>query len=93
MIMEGNFSVEKEINKAMEEGKLVIGKERTVKYLKNGKVKTVILASNVPKDILIEIEHNAKISKADVVRYEGNNKELGALCRKPFLVTVVSILK
>ncbi len=87
------FSVEKEINKAMEEGKLIVGKDRTVKYLKNGKVKIVVLASNVPKDILLEIKHNAKISNADVVKYEGDNKELGALCRKPFLVTVVSILK
>ncbi len=85
------MKVEKQINEAMEKGAIVIGTDRTLKELKNGKISTVILASNTPEDIKAELIHTASIANARVIEFEGDSKELGALCRKPFFIAVVGI--
>jgi large subunit ribosomal protein L30e len=87
------MNIQKEIKEAMESKKLVIGSNRTLKELKSGKVKFVIIAGNCPKSIMEDVKHNAKLSKVEINEFSGNGVELGTLCKKPFLAAVVSIKK
>ena len=77
-----------EIRSLIDEGKLIIGTDRTLKALRNGKVKKVFLSSNVSENSKSEIVHLAKIADVDVVDVDESNEELGVLCRKPFAVSV-----
>uniref|UniRef100_A0A5S6R548 Large ribosomal subunit protein eL30 n=1 Tax=Trichuris muris TaxID=70415 RepID=A0A5S6R548_TRIMR len=72
-------------------GKYVLGYRRTLKTLRSGKAKLVILANNTPPLRRSEIEYYAMLAKTGVHHYNGNNIELGTACGKYFHVCVMSI--
>ena len=77
------------IQKAIDEGKVIIGTKETIKAIKNGKVKEVFLASNTLESVRENIEKYAKIAGIKVNILEQDNSALGALCKKPFSITVL----
>ncbi len=78
----------KALRRAMRTGEVYIGSKRTIKALKDGKAKMVIVAKNCPEEVL-EI-----IKRYDVktVTFSGTNMELGAICGKPFSVAALAIV-
>ena len=70
-----------------------MGTERTVKNLKNGKIERVFLSSNCPQNVERDLSHYASLGKADVVRLQCPNDELGVICKKPFSISVLALLK
>ncbi|ORZ31007.1 60S ribosomal protein [Catenaria anguillulae PL171] len=75
----------------MRSGKVALGYRSTLKTLRNGKSKLVIISSNCPALRKSEIEYYAMLSKTFVHHYAGNNIELGTACGKLFRVGVLSI--
>jgi len=65
-----------------------LGSKRTIKALKSGEAKLVVMASNCPKELKQEIEKYDK----PVVMFNGTNMELGAACGKPFSVAALAIV-
>ena len=82
-----------EIKKLLESDKLVIGKDRTLKYLKKGELVKVFLASNLDSESLEDIEHYAALAGTEVVKLTQSNDELGIFCKKPFAIAVMGLLK
>jgi large subunit ribosomal protein L30e len=82
-----------ELRKLLETGKVVIGTDLVMKQMKLGKISKVFLTVNCPDEVKEEIEHYAKISKAEVVLLQIPNDELGVVCKKPFSISVAGILK
>ena len=82
-----------EIRRALKNKKAVIGTEESVKNLKLGKLSKIFLTSNCPESIVSDIEHYARLSNTEVVKLEQPNDELGTVCKKPFAISVISILK
>ncbi|MBI4441031.1 ribosomal L7Ae/L30e/S12e/Gadd45 family protein [Candidatus Woesearchaeota archaeon] len=80
-----------DIKKALEDKKIIIGTERTIKALKEGHVRTVYVTKNCPNQVKNDIAYYGKLAAADIIQLEQPNDELGALCRKPFSVSVVGI--
>ena len=64
-----------EIKKALAEGKVVLGTERTLKSLRLGNIEKVFLTSNCPADVKEQVEHLAKLSKASIT------EDLGPVAR------------
>ncbi|KAG3258688.1 RPL30-like [Ictidomys tridecemlineatus] len=56
---------------------LVLGYKQTLKMIRQGKVKLVILANNYRALRKSEIEYYAMLAKTSVHHYSGNNIELG----------------
>ncbi len=81
------------IRKLAESGKLVIGTARTVKQLKQGRIKAVYITSNCPDSVRENVKKYAGLSKADVVEIELPNEELGVVCKKPFSISIAGIVK
>uniref|UniRef100_A0A7S1A6B9 Ribosomal protein eL8/eL30/eS12/Gadd45 domain-containing protein n=1 Tax=Noctiluca scintillans TaxID=2966 RepID=A0A7S1A6B9_NOCSC len=75
----------------MKSGKYNLGHKSTMKTLRNGKAKLVLIASNCPPLRKSEIEYYAMLSKTGVHHYTGENNELGTACGKYFRVSVLSI--
>lgn len=69
---------------------VVFGTNETVKGLKLGKVKKVLLASNCPQSVKETIAHYAKLANAVVIELDVPDKEIGLLSKKPFGVSVLS---
>ncbi|WP_202319444.1 50S ribosomal protein L30e [Archaeoglobus neptunius] len=79
--------VESLIRAVLKTGGYRLGSKSTLKALKMGEAKAVIVASNCPEDVLEAI----KSYDVKVMVYEGNNMELGAFCGKPFSVAAMAI--
>lgn len=74
-------------------GKLVIGTDRAIKGLKDGTIARLYLARKSPAKVVEDIEHYSKMSGCEVIQLDITNEELGVICKKPFLISVVSVFK
>ena len=81
------------IKKNLGSTRLIIGTEQTIKQLQNGKVATVFISSNCPASVREDLLRYAKMADAEVLELEQSNEELGAVCRKPFLISVLCLKK
>ncbi len=78
----------KALRRAMRTGEVYIGSKRTIKALKEGRAKMVIVAKNCPEEVLEVI----KRYDVKTITYNGTNMELGAICGKPFSVAALAIV-
>ena len=76
----------KELKRAIDTGKVYYGIRQARKALKRGEAKMFIVASNCP--FIEELEN----SGVKVVKYDGHGLQLGAVCGKPFNVSVITIV-
>lgn len=82
-----------EIKKLIKAKGIAIGLERTIKGLRLGKVDTVIISSNCPEKVVRDLDYYAGMGKAETIKVSFTNEELGVVCKKPFSISVLSILK
>ena len=84
-------SVNTRLALVMKSGKYCLGYKQTLKTLRQGKAKLIIVANNTPPLRKSEIEYYAMLAKTGVYHYTGNNVELGTACGKYFRVCAMSI--
>ena len=82
-----------EIKKMVKSGNIIIGTKRTMKSLKLGKVEKVLLSSNCPAGIEKDVSYYAGLSGAEYCKIDYPNDELSLICKKPFSVSVLALLK
>ena len=85
------MSAEEEMKAAMAAKTLVIGSRETLRMLKEGGVKTVILASNAPGSVGRDARHYANLAKVTVHLFSGTAAQLGTFLGKPFGVAACAI--
>jgi large subunit ribosomal protein L30e len=85
--------VNKEIRQAITTGKVAIGADRSLKTLKRGQAKLIIVASNCKPNVRADVEHYAKLANLPVYNFDGDGGELGLACGKPFLVSVLAVVE
>ncbi|AGK60718.1 LSU ribosomal protein L30E [Archaeoglobus sulfaticallidus PM70-1] len=83
------IDVDKALRRALNTGKVYLGSKRTIKALKKGDAKLVIMANNCPE----EIAEKLKQFEIPVITYNGTNIDLGATCGKPFSVSMLAIIE
>ncbi|QIW23107.1 50S ribosomal protein L30e [Sulfolobus sp. S-194] len=83
---------ESELKTLLRTGKVVFGSKKTIKMVKTGKVKMVIIASTLRQDLKDDILAYAKISNIPVYQYNGSAYELGTLCGKPFMISTIGVI-
>ncbi|KAM7292861.1 60S ribosomal protein L30 [Ixodes scapularis] len=84
-------SINSRLALVMKSGKYVLGHKQTIKTLRQGKAKLIIIANNTPPLRKSEIEYYAMLAKTGVHHYTGNNIELGTACGKYYRVCCLSI--
>merc|ERR1711934_619277 len=85
-------SINSRLALVMKSGSAVLGIKQTLKALRQGKSKLVIISSNCPALRKSEIEYYAMLAKTGVRPYAGSNIDLGTACGKYFRVSCISIL-
>ena len=85
-------SFESELKTLLRTGNVVFGTRRTLKMVKNGKVKMVIIATTLRQDLKDDIKTYAKLSNIPVYEYGGSGYELGKLCGKPYMVSTIGVI-
>jgi large subunit ribosomal protein L30e len=82
----------KELRDALKDNSVVMGSKTTIKYLKVGNVKLIVIANNCPESVTKEIEHYSKLSGIEVKKFDGTAKQLGVFCGKPFAIASLAIV-
>ncbi|KAB0370503.1 hypothetical protein FD755_018465 [Muntiacus reevesi] len=85
-------SINSRLQLVMKSGKYVLGYKQTLKMIRQGKAKLVILANNCPALRKSEIEYYAMLAKTGVHHYSGNNIELDTACGKYYRVCTLAII-
>jgi large subunit ribosomal protein L30e len=81
-------SINSRLALVIKSGKYNLGYKETIKQLRGGKAKLIILANNTPHLRRSEIEYYAMLGKTGVHHYNGSNIELGTACGKKILSSV-----
>ncbi len=82
-----------EIKRMLKAGNIVIGTERTIKSLRKGHVQKVLVSSNCSANVEQNIHYYAGLSGAEMHKLDVPNDELGIICKKPFSISVLAVLK
>jgi large subunit ribosomal protein L30e len=77
----------------MKSGKYKLGYRETLRTLRSGRSKLVLVSNNCPTVRQSEIEYYAMLSKTPVHRFDGGNTELGTACGRYFQVSMLTILE
>ena len=78
-----------DLKKALQEKKVIIGADRILKKLRNGKLERVYLSSNCPEILKEDIKHLSKLHKIQVKELKEDNEQLGLVCKKQFSISVL----
>jgi len=87
----GQDSINSKLGLVMKSGKYTLGYKSTVKTLRSGKAKLVLVSSNCPPLRKSEVEYYAMLAKVDVIHFSGGNAELGTACGRYFRVSMLAI--
>ncbi|MEA3229603.1 MAG: ribosomal L7Ae/L30e/S12e/Gadd45 family protein [archaeon] len=87
------MDIETKIKKAAEDDGLVIGVKSVIAKAQLRGLNDIILSSNCPDVLVSNVSHVAELSEIPVERFNKNSRDLGEICRKPFTIAVLGILK
>ena len=79
----------KQLRLKVQEGKLVVGKDRVLKELKAKRLQAVFVSKNCQVTMRLDLEYYAKLVETPVIHLGQSSEELGVFCKKNFLVSVV----
>ena len=88
----GAESLNSKLSLVMKSGKYLLGYKSTLRALRSGEAKLIILSNNCPTVRKAEIEYYAVLAKAKVVFYQGNNIALGTACGKYHRCSTLAIV-
>ncbi|MBN1786129.1 MAG: 50S ribosomal protein L30e [Candidatus Methanofastidiosa archaeon] len=86
------MDIAREIRKAMETGKVIIGTDKSLVALKTGDAKIIIYANNCKKESKDDLDYYSKLGNVPTLAYKGTGVDLGMVCGKPFVVSMIAVL-
>ncbi|WFD02905.1 60S ribosomal protein L30 [Malassezia obtusa] len=85
-------NINSKLQLVIKSGKVSLGMKSTLKHLRQGRAKLVLISANTPPLRKSEIEYYAMLSKTAVHHYQGSNIALGTAAGKLFRVGVLTVL-
>lgn len=83
--------VNRELQKVVSSGKILLGSKETIKALRRKGAKIVIHASNCPEEIKKVFKDKRENGEITIYEYPANSFELGLACGKPYAVASLCI--
>ncbi len=87
----GVESINSKLQLVIKSGKYTLGWKSTMKAVRQGKAKLILVAANCPPLRKSEIEYYTLLSKTGVHHFAGSNNELGTACGRFYRVSVMAI--
>ncbi len=81
------MDVNKAIRLVVDTGKVDLGSQKSKKVALMGGAKLIVMANNLPKNTMRDMEHYAKLSNVPILKFGGTSMDLGTVCGKPFPVS------
>jgi len=80
--------LEKSLRDARKEDKLTMGTKQVLNSIKNSKL--IVLSQSIKKEMVEQIESDAKKEKIPLVNFQGTSVALGRLCGLQFRISTIS---
>ena len=90
---ENSQTIVTEIRKNLETKRLAIGTDLSMRALRSGRLEKVYITTNCPQSVKDDFAHYSQIAGVTIVNLEMPNDELGTICKKPFSISVVGLLR
>ena len=87
------MTIQDDIKKAMKAGSIIIGSNNVIRGLKTGEIKSVIYPSNCKEEMLKDLSYYSEHFGIETQKFEGNSRQLGEICAKPFNIMLIGIKK
>jgi len=84
---------EEDIRKLLTTKKLIIGEDEVLKHARKGTLTKVYHASNANKLVVADLLKYGKLSNFEVLDTKVPNDDLGTVCKKPFSISTIGVLK
>ncbi len=81
----------REIRRAVDTGNALFGKKQAEKALLVDKAEAIVISRNAPKALRETISQYSGIAGTPMIEFGGTSIELGAVCGKPFPVSVMAV--
>lgn len=81
----------KSIRMAVDTGKVEFGSNKGKRNSLTAGAKAVIISSNCPSEVKVDLLHYCKLSGVPTLEFPGTSLELGSLCGVPFPVCALSV--
>jgi ribosomal protein L30E len=81
-----------DIKGGIEASSLAIGKHTVLKQLKAGRLSKVIVASNCDPRLLEDVRRLCGTGEIECIESELNAKDLGAICKKSFGISILGFV-
>ena len=88
----GSDNINSKLGLVIKSGRYTLGYKSTLRALRAGEAKLILLSNNCPTVRKAEIEYYAVLAKAKVVFYPGNNTALGTACGKYHRCSTMAII-
>jgi len=85
-------TLSKAVRMCVDTGKVELGERSVRSRLLLGKAKAVLISSNCPPLLVSDLMHYSKLSGTPLIKFEGDSRELGSVCGKPFGVSTLAVL-
>ncbi|KAI1326139.1 cytosolic large ribosomal subunit protein L30 [Xylariaceae sp. FL0255] len=85
-------TIHSKLSLVMKSGKVLLGHKQSLKSVRSGKAKLILLAGNTPPIRKSEMEYYAMLGKVPVHHFQGDNIQLGTACGKLFRCSVMAII-
>ena len=80
--------LEKSLRDARKEDQLTMGAKQVLSSIKNSKL--IVLSQSIKKEMIEQIESDAKKEKIPLVNFQGTSVALGRLCGLQFRISTIS---
>jgi len=82
-----------ELRKDLKTKKPIFGADKAIKGLKTGNIEKVYLSKTCKEEYRKDIERYCKLSDVTVISLKEGGDEIGAICKKPFVISIISFAK
>lgn len=80
-----------DIQSALKAGRVIIGYNESIKFIKTNKPNLIVIADNIPEDRKEIVERDASAGGVEVKIFEGDSTQLGLICGKSFPISILVI--
>jgi len=89
------FDIDTNIRVAYKTGKFIFGKNQVLKHLRNSTFKMIIVSNNCPTELFSQLNYYVSLMKDKIFiyRYKGSSWDLGLVCAKPYMISVIGVVQ
>ena len=91
MVKQKEDGLNSQLTLVIKSGKFALGFKNTMRAIRNGDSRAIVLSSNLPLLRRAQIQYLCMVGRIKIIEYNGTNTDLGSACGKLFRLSCLSV--